>query len=51
MKSSNKKANMGMAHYLKKFWRANFLAILPVLAVCAPNRNQSNDDPDVSAYH
>ena len=35
MKSSNKKANMGMAHYLKKFWRANFLAILPVLAVCA----------------
>ena len=33
MKSSNKKANMGMAHYLKKFWRANFLAILPVLAV------------------
>jgi len=26
---------MGMAHYLKKFWRANLLAALPVLAVCA----------------
>lgn len=28
MNSSNKKATMGMAHYLKKFWKANFLANL-----------------------
>ncbi len=35
MENGNKKATMGMAHYLKKFWKANFLAILPVLVVCA----------------
>lgn len=29
------KQTMGMAHYLKKFWSANLLAALPVLAVCA----------------
>lgn len=31
----NKKAPSGMSYYLRKFWKANFLAILPVLAVCA----------------
>ena len=30
-----KKAPSGMSYYLRKFWKANFLAILPVLAVCA----------------
>jgi len=35
MNVNDKKINMGMAHYLKKFWGANVLAILSVLAVCA----------------
>lgn len=35
MKSESKRIHMGMAYYLKKFWGANALAILPVLAVCA----------------
>lgn len=30
-----KKTGNGMTHYLKKFWRANTLALLPALAVCA----------------
>lgn len=32
---TDKKARSGMKYYLRKFWKANFLAILPVLAVCA----------------
>ena len=35
MKASKRKANTGMVYYLKKFWGANFLAILPALAACA----------------
>lgn len=35
MKINRKSARMGMTHYLKRFWAANFLAILPTLAVCA----------------
>ena len=35
MKASKRNANTGMVYYLKKFWGANFLAILPALAVCA----------------
>ncbi len=35
MKASKGKANTGMVYYLKKFWGANFLAILPALAACA----------------
>lgn len=35
MKTKHKKSDIGMSHYLKKFWKANILAVLPVLAVCA----------------
>ena len=35
MKASKRKAHAGMVYYLKKFWGANFLAILPALAACA----------------
>ncbi len=35
MKPSRIQNRRNMAHYLKKFWKANFLAILPVVAVCA----------------
>ncbi len=35
MKIKNKETDMGMAYYLKKFWGANILATLPILAVCA----------------
>ena len=52
MKASKRKANTGMVYYLKKFWGANFLAILPALAACAlQTGTKCNDDPDVSAYH
>lgn len=33
-KTSRQNAGFGMAHYLRRFWRANLLAILPSLAVC-----------------
>lgn len=35
MKTKHKKTDTGMTHYLRKFWKANTLAVLPVLAVCA----------------
>lgn len=35
MKRCQKKNHMGMAHYLKRFWKVNLLAILPLLAGCA----------------
>lgn len=35
MKTNSKETDIGMAYYLKKFWKANILATLPILTVCA----------------